>query len=166
MTGPLPRRCYEPGHRPKFLVVVDEADETDRALYFAARRAARVGASVTLLATFSAGEFQHWFGVGEVAQEEAQAESAARLARFAARAREMANVEAETVVRKGDRTHELRRFIDEDEDVALLVLAASAGGKEPGPLVTALVHESSSAFPVPIVVVPGALSDAEIDRLA
>ncbi|MDR4308548.1 universal stress protein [Chelatococcus sambhunathii] len=166
MSAPRPRRCYEPGHKPKFLVVVDEADETDRALYFAARRAARVGAAVTLLATFSPGEFQHWFGVGEVAREEAEAESSARLARFAARARDMAGVEAEAVVRKGDRSEELRRLIDEDEDVALLVLAASAGGKGPGPLVSALAQESAGAFPVPIVVVPGALTDEEIDRLA
>ncbi len=32
-----PRRAYETGHRPKFLVVVDETPEADRALYFAAR---------------------------------------------------------------------------------------------------------------------------------
>ena len=33
------RRTYEAGHRPKFLVVIDETPECDRAVYFAARRA-------------------------------------------------------------------------------------------------------------------------------
>ncbi|WP_020181303.1 universal stress protein [Methylopila sp. M107] len=166
MTTPLPRRCYEPGHRPKFLVVVDEADETDRALYFAARRAARVGGGVTLLATISPGEFQHWFGVGEVAQEEAEAASSARLARFAARAREVAGVEAETVVRKGDRPLELRDLVAGDEDIALLVLAAGDGPNGPGSLVGVLTQEAGGTFPVPILIVPAALSDVEIDRLA
>ena len=32
------RSAYEPGHQAKFLVVVDETPESDRALYFAARR--------------------------------------------------------------------------------------------------------------------------------
>lgn len=170
MSEPRPRRCYEPGHKPKFLVVVDDAEETERALYFAARRAARVGATVTLLATYAAGEFQHWFGVGEVAREEAEAEATARLARFAAKARDMtgdsAEVVAETVVRQGRASEELRRLIEEDEDIALLVLGAGAGPKGPGPLVTTLAVENSGAFPVPIVVVPGSLGDREIDRLA
>lgn len=166
MAEPAPRRCYDPGHRPKFLVVVDEAPETDRALYFAARRAARIGATVTLLATFAPGEFQHWFGVGDVAREEAEAEAEAELARFSARAREIAGVEAETVVREGDRAAELNALIAEDEDIALLVLAARAGPKGPGPLVASIAGEKSGAFPVPIAIVPGQLSDAEIDRLA
>lgn len=162
----LPRRCYDPGHRPKFLVVVDAAHETDRALYFAARRAARVGATVTLLATYAPGEFQHWFGVGDVAREEAEAEARAELARFAARAREISGIEAETIVREGARREQLNAVIDEDEDVALLVLAASEDPKGPGPLVTSIAGERAGGFQVPIVVVPGALTDAEIDRLA
>ena len=45
-----PRRAYETGHRPKFLALVEEGPEADRALRFAARRARRVGASLLLLA--------------------------------------------------------------------------------------------------------------------
>ena len=45
----LKRRSYEAGHKPKFLVVIDETPECDRAVYFASRRAARIGASVVML---------------------------------------------------------------------------------------------------------------------
>ena len=45
----LRRRSYEPGHSPKFLVIIDETPECDRALYFASRRALRTGASVLML---------------------------------------------------------------------------------------------------------------------
>jgi hypothetical protein len=38
------RRSYEAGHSPKFMVVIDDSPECDRALYFASRRALRVGA--------------------------------------------------------------------------------------------------------------------------
>jgi hypothetical protein len=38
------RRSYEAGHSPKFMVVIDDSLECDRALYFASRRALRIGA--------------------------------------------------------------------------------------------------------------------------
>jgi len=43
------RRSYEAGHKPKYLVVIDESPECDRAVYYASRRAARTGASVLML---------------------------------------------------------------------------------------------------------------------
>ena len=43
------RRSYESGHSPKFLVVIDDTPECDRAVYFASRRALRIGAAVIML---------------------------------------------------------------------------------------------------------------------
>ena len=43
------RRSYEAGHSPKFMVVIDDSPECDRALYFASRRALRAGATVLVL---------------------------------------------------------------------------------------------------------------------
>ena len=45
----IKRRSYEAGHSPKFLVVIDDTPECDRAVYFASRRALRTGASVIML---------------------------------------------------------------------------------------------------------------------
>jgi hypothetical protein len=33
------RRSYEAGHKPKYLVIIDESPECDRAVYYASRRA-------------------------------------------------------------------------------------------------------------------------------
>jgi Universal stress protein family len=43
------RQSYEAGHRPKFLVLVDDTEYCAKAVYYASRRAARVGAKVLLL---------------------------------------------------------------------------------------------------------------------
>ena len=43
------RRSYETGHRPKFLAVVDDSVECAKAVRFAARRCARLGAAIVLL---------------------------------------------------------------------------------------------------------------------
>ena len=45
----LKRRSYEAGHRPKFLVIIDDSAECDRAVYYASRRAARIGAEMKRL---------------------------------------------------------------------------------------------------------------------
>ena len=66
------RRSYETGHRPKLLVVVDETPEADRALYFATRRAARVGAGLITLHVIPAGENQVWLGVEDIMRAEAE----------------------------------------------------------------------------------------------
>ena len=36
MTTSVKRRSYEAGHKPKWLVVIDDTAECDRAVYFAA----------------------------------------------------------------------------------------------------------------------------------
>ena len=74
MTG-KPRRSYEAGHRPKFLVVIDETPECDKALYFAARRAGRIGADLLMLWVINPPDYQHWMGVGDLMKAEAEEEA-------------------------------------------------------------------------------------------
>ncbi|MHB2168292.1 universal stress protein [Alsobacter sp. R-9] len=161
-----PRRCYEPGHRPKFLVVVDETPECDRAVYYAARRAGRIGADLVLLSIAEPGEFQHWLGVGEVMKAEAEDDARQRLEAAAARARAVAGVAPQVVVREGEAAAQITALIDEDEDISLLILAAGTGSDGPGPLVSSLAGRGAGTFAVPIAIVPGHLTEREIDTLS
>jgi hypothetical protein len=78
----------------------------------------------------------------------------------------IAGLEPETVLRTGDRAAEILAAIEADEDVALLVLAAGHDPSGPGPLVTTLAGRASGMLPVPLAIVPGHLSDQDIDALA
>ena len=60
----------------------------------------------------------------------------------------------------------ITKLIKEDEDISFLVLAAGTGKEGPGPLVTTIAGKAAATFPVPIVIVPGSLTDEEIDALA
>ncbi len=75
-------------------------------------------------------------------------------------------MEPEKVVRTGVKADELVKLIEADEDISLLVLAASSGRDGPGPLVSALAGKSAATFPIPVAIVPGHLADEEIDALA
>lgn len=160
------RRAYEAGHRPKLLVVVDETPEADRALYFAARRAARMGSGLVLLTVMDPGEAQVWLGVGDIMKAEAEEKAEALLEKAAQRVRDIAGIEPERVVGEGATVTELKRVIDEDEDIAVLVLAASIGADGPGPIVSAITVKGGMNMAIPVTIVPGSLEDTEIDALS
>jgi nucleotide-binding universal stress UspA family protein len=159
------RRSYEAGHRPKFLVVIDETPECDRAVYFAARRAGRTGAGMVMLWVIETQDrAPQWLGVADIMQAEQREEADAVLARFAARANGIAGITPERVIREGDPAEEIIGLIEEDEDIAVLVLAAGDDKEGPGPLVSSLT-KSAGSFPIPMGIVPGHLTDDELDAM-
>jgi nucleotide-binding universal stress UspA family protein len=160
------RRSYEPGHKPKILIVVDDTPECDRAIYYASRRAARIGAGLVMLKTVDVSDQnQQWLGVADVMRQEAEDEAARALDAASMRASAVATVQTERLVRLGDPVTCIRSLIDEDEDISILVLAAGTDMDGPGPLVSQLGRAAGS-FPVPIAVVPGMLTDEELDGLS
>ena len=160
------RRSYEAGHKPKFLVVIDDTPECDRALYFASRRAARVGAAVIMLRLIGTQDRnQQWLGVADIMKAEANEEAKAALDRAAERARKIAKIKPERVIREGDIATEILGLIENDEDIALLVIGAGVSKEGPGPLVANL-STTAGEFPIPVAIVPGHLSDEDLDALA
>ena len=157
------RRSYEAGHSPKFMVVIDDSPECDRALHFASRRALRIGATVLMLRVIETRDRnQQWLGVADIMRAEAHEEANAVLDRHATRISSITGVMPERVIREGDKADEMLKLIDEDEDIAALILAAAASNEGPGPLVTSLAGKASATFPIPITIVPGALDDEAI----
>jgi len=161
----LKRRSLEAGHRRKFLVVVDDTEECDRAVVFAARRAEHTGGVLVLLHVVDDGDFRGFLGVEQVMRAEAHAEAEEILAAVVARVKAIAAIEPETVIREGARAAEVLRLIEADEDIAVLVLAAGTSSEGPGPLVSS-IGRSAGSFPVPVTIVPGHLSDDEISAIA
>ena len=65
------RKREESGPERKFLLVIDETVECDRAVYYAARRAARTAGKLVMLAVVPVAESnQQWLGVGELMRAE------------------------------------------------------------------------------------------------
>ena len=74
-------------------------------------------------------------------------------------------IEPQVVIREGQTAAELLKLIEDDEDIAVLVLAASMDKEGPGPLVTAVAGKGTG-FAIPVTVVPQGLSDEDIENLA
>lgn len=149
-----------------FLVVVDDTDEMRVALRYACRRAAHTEGRVALLYVVESSEFQHWMSVGDLMREEARSEGEQILQRCAKQVSEQTGSLPVLYLREGSRRSQLMDLIDEEPSISILVLAADTGPRGPGPLVSALTGKFVGKLRVPVTIVPGHLSDEEVDRIA
>jgi nucleotide-binding universal stress UspA family protein len=69
------------------------------------------------------------------------------------------------VIREGEAAEEILKLIEEDEDIAVLMLAAGIDTEGPGPLVSHL-GSTAGTFPIPVAIVPGHLTDEELDAMS
>src|SRR5229473_2478748 len=109
-----------------FLVVVDESEELQTALHYAARRAAHTGGRIAPLA-----------GTMPI-----------------------------VYIREGRRRDELLALIAEEPSISILVLAAGTGPEGPGPLITYLTGKPAARLRIPITIVPGGLTLAQLDAVS
>jgi nucleotide-binding universal stress UspA family protein len=157
------RRSYEAGHKRKYLVVIDDTEECDRAVYWAAKRAGRTKSQLVMLRVIDTEEQnQLWLGVAGIMKAEALEAANTAFDKYAARSKEISNITPDRVIREGDPPEEIIKLIDEDTDIGILVLAAGTTNEGPGPLVSSLIKTAGS-FPIPVAIVPGHLSDDDID---
>lgn len=147
-----------------YLVIMDETPEAQVALRFAAQRAQRTGGSVHIVAVVSRQPFVAFGSVQATIEAEAReraehlvADAAGSLADDSGRAPVIA-------VRSGDGESVVREYLTEHPEISALVLGAAADGG-PGPLVS---HFSAAAgtLPCPLYVIPGSMSDADMERLS
>ena len=157
------RRSFEKGHKRKYLVVVDDTEECGRAIHWAAQRAGRTKSIVVLLRVIETGDHgAQWLGVADIMRAEAMEAAKIMLNKAAEQAKKTATVKVDMVIREGVTSEEIVKLIEEDADIGILALAASTGKEGPGPLVANLA-KTVGTFPIPVAIVPGHLSDEEID---
>jgi len=149
-----------------FLVVVDDSEEMKVALRFACRRAMNTGGRVALLYVVEPSEFQHWMAVGDLMRDEARSEGEQLLQKLAAQVNELTGTLPVLYVREGARREELFALIEEEPSISILVLGANTGQRGPGPLVSALTGKYVGRLRLPITIVPGNLSDEDIDGIS
>ncbi|HHY48342.1 MAG TPA: universal stress protein [Alphaproteobacteria bacterium] len=150
-------------YKRKFLVIIDDTPECDRAVTFAAHRVKRTGGTVVLLSVIDSKDFQQFLGVEDVMRAEARETAERLLDQRIARINKIGNIRTETVIREGELMEEIEKVVLADPGIAVLVLAASAGKEGPGPLVTSFASRSgASALPVLITIVPGSMTDEQI----
>ena len=148
-----------------FLVVVDDSEELHQALYYACRRVRRLEGKIALMHCIPPAEFQHFAGVGELMREEARQEAENLLRVNSEWVHELTGHNPVVYLREGDPKTELIKLIDEEKEISILILGADTSGDTMGPLITYLTTKGAAQCRVPITIVPGNLSDEDLDLL-
>ena len=105
-----------------------------------------------------------WGSVQATIEEEARARAEALAMNAAGTLMAEAGIQPEITVKIGDPIASVKEMLASGEPIAALVLGAAPKGA-PGPLVTHFGHDPGS-LPCPLMIIPGALSHEDIERLS
>ena len=157
MGADEPKRTY--------LVVIDDSPEARVALRFAARRAAKTNGRIEVLAVVEPQDFVQWGGVQAAIEEEQKSRIEGIVSGAVGEIIDEAGVKPSIVIRTGEPTKVVREHVGEREEVAALVLGAAPAGS-PGPLVAHFTGNDSGKLPLPVMIIPGSLSDEQLEKLS
>ncbi|MAL00492.1 MAG: universal stress protein [Citromicrobium sp.] len=147
-----------------YLVIVDETDEARKALRFAMGWASKSGGSVQILAIVQAESFSAFGAVQATIEQEARDRAEAIATSAAGNVYSESGKMPNIAVKVGDGDRIVREYLAENPEVIALVLGAAAEGPS-GPLVTHFSAHTGS-LPCPLVILPGKMSNEDIDRIA
>ena len=148
-----------------YLVVIDDSPEARVALRFAARRAAKTGGAVEIVALMPPADFVQWGGVQAAMEQEAELRAQALVTQVAGELIEDMGVRPAITVHQGEGVAVVRERLKAQPEVAALVLGAPASGG-PGPLVAHFAGAEAGQMPCPVMIIPGGLDEEALDRLS
>ena len=152
--------------KKKFLIVIDESKELEKAIYFAAKRAIHTDGKLSLLYIVDPAVNAQWSRIENLIEQEATSEAKKLCRVWVQKIKSRFDIDSEVIIKMGDRCEELLKLVEEDKSIRFLVLASSANNEEPGPLIKALTGKKIKDLSIPMVIIPGSLSEKEIDLIA
>jgi len=149
------------------LVIADNSEEMTIALEYACARSKKTGRKIIIATFIEPLDVLTTKGVTEIMKEEARDEAEAILKKAASFVKDRTGDLPALSIREGETISELKKLIDEEKTINVLVLAAStdSNSKNPGPIITSLVTNEITNLRVPIMIVPGNFSIEHIAQI-
>tara|TARA_Y100001970_G_C14236307_1_gene862018 strand:- start:91 stop:564 length:474 start_codon:yes stop_codon:yes gene_type:complete len=149
------------------LVIADNTPEMNIALEYACARSKKTGRKIIIATFIEPLDVLTTQGVTEIMKNEAREEAEKTIRSAATIVKESTGVMPVLHTREGEIITELKKLIEEEEGINVLVLAANANEKEknPGPIINALVTKEISTLRIPVMIVPGNFSKDHISQI-
>ena len=146
------------------LVIADDSKEMDVALRYACARSKKTNRKIMIATFIEPLDVLTTQGVTEIMQNEAREDAEKRLKHASSFVKESTGELPVLQVREGEAIQELKKLIEEEKNINVLVLGAKVDDKEkdPGPIISSLVSKELSNIRVPIMIVPGNFSSEHI----
>ena len=149
------------------LVIADNSDEMNIALEYACARSKKTGRKIIIATFIEPLDVLTTQGVTEIMKNEAREEAEKILHSAATFVKNSTGIMPILHKREGELIPELKKLIEEEENINVLVLAANTNQKEknPGPIINALVTKEISTLRIPVMIVPGNFSKDHISQI-
>ncbi|MDA8852133.1 universal stress protein [Hyphomicrobiales bacterium] len=146
-----------------FLAVFDGTEECKSAVRYASRRAKLNNANLLIVATVDTAEFNYWLSVNNKMIDNVEKEAKDMLNDLSKEIRSYSDAECDYIIEHGSKLDVVKRLIENDKSISLMILASNTKDKNPGILVETI---SGAGYAIPVVVLPGNVNDDSIDKLA
>lgn len=174
MIDPTPNTGSHPTENPPltsvrsgtYLVCVDKRPESRVALRLACIKAQKRGGAVNILHVVPPSDFQTLSSISEKIREEQRAEASVLLDQLAGEAYDSSGVNVRKLLREGPIGEEILAAAQEDFNVNMLVLGVAPGSGNHGKLLAWLTAQLGGKLLVPLMLVPGNLTDQQLDELS
>jgi nucleotide-binding universal stress UspA family protein len=150
--------------RNKFMVCVGHGEVSKVAVRFACARAKKSNCTVELIHVIEPADFQALFAVTDKVREERRQEAEKLLQGLAALAQQM-SVTPSLNLREGPRGEEIVKATLEDPNINLLIIGMETAESSQTGLINWLLPRIGDKLLVPVMIVPGTLTDQQIDAL-
>ena len=144
------------------LVIADGSSEMKIALEYACARSKKTNRKIIIATFIEPIDVLTTQGVTEIMKNEAREEAEARLKKASSIVKESTGMVPVLNIREGEVIEELIALVEEEENINVLVLAASPEDQGPGPIINALTSKEYSRLRIPIMIVPGNFSKEHI----
>jgi len=154
-----------PLEKSKYLVGVDQRDESRVALRLACMKASARGSQVVMVHVVAPADFQTLGAIADRMREERKREGQLLLSQLAEEAYATYSIKPHTVLREGPTGDEILETALADADVSMIVLGMAEHGSGRGKLAAWLASQLGSKLPIPLLLVPGNLTDQQLHSL-
>ena len=149
------------------LVIADNTPEMKIALEYACARSKKTGRKIIIATFIEPLDVLTTQGISEIMKNEAREEAEKILNTAATIVKEATGIVPVLHTREGEIISELKKLIEEEEGINVLVLAANTNENEknPGPIINALISREISTLRIPVMIVPGNFSKDHISQI-
>ncbi|MBI04620.1 MAG: universal stress protein [Pelagibacteraceae bacterium] len=149
------------------LVIADNSEEMQIALEYACARSKKTGRKIIVATFIEPVDVLTTQGVTEIMKNEAREEAEDILDKAAQYVKNKTGELPALSIREGNTITELKKLIEEEKNINVLVLASKSDPKDknPGPIITSIITNEITNLRVPIMIVPGNFSSEHISLI-
>jgi nucleotide-binding universal stress UspA family protein len=149
----------------KYLVCVDNREESHIALRLACMKSRMRGHRVMLLHVTAPADFQTLGNIAERMREERLQEGQALLNGLAEEALSTYGIRPDIVLKEGSAGDEIIATITEEPDISMIAIGVAQHNSGRGKLTAWLASQLGSKLFIPIMMIPGNLTDEQLQTL-